>query len=160
MKNRSQGLAGALIPGAFPSVDSLPPGENPDNTGAFAFRVPRISLPAGAPDTGYGLVLSGFIRVPRAGIYSFFLSSDDGSRLTVAEETVVDHDGFHGMSEKEGQAALHRGWHPVEVRFFQGGGGAGLRLEVEGPGIPRREVPAQWLAHEKGGTISSTGSGP
>jgi len=160
VKDRSQGLGGTLIPGVFPSVDSLPWSESRRETGAFAFRVPRVSLPAGAPDTGYGLVLRGFIRIPRAGIYTFFLSSDDGSRLTVAEETVVDHDGFHGMSEKQGQAALHRGWHPVEVRFFQGGGGAGLRLELEGPGISRREVPAHWLAHGKGGAISAPGSRP
>jgi hexosaminidase len=83
--------------------------------------------------------------VPRAGIYTFILSSDDGSRLTIGDQVVVDHDGPHAMSERRGQVALHRGWHPLEVLYFQAGGGKGLLLEVEGPGVTRREVPATWL---------------
>ncbi|MFH1763265.1 MAG: hypothetical protein ABIF09_03640, partial [Gemmatimonadota bacterium] len=58
-------------------------------------------------------------------------------------------DGPHSMAERAGQVALHRGWHPIEVRYFQSGGGYGLRLEIEGPDLPRREVSARWLAHVK-----------
>jgi hypothetical protein len=51
------------------------------------------------------------------------------------------------MDARAGQVALHRGWHPLELRYFQGWGGRGVRLEVEGPGVSRREVPAGWFAH-------------
>ena len=93
------------------------------------------------------------VFVVRKGIYTFTLSSDDGSRLTIADRLVVDHDGSHSMSERSGQVALHWGWHPIEVRYYQRGGGMGLRLEVEGPGMTRRQVPADWFAHlpEDGG---------
>jgi hexosaminidase len=99
-----------------------------------------------------GQFLNGFIRVPRKGIYTFFLSSDDGSRLTVGDRVVVNHDGPHSMAERAGQIALHRGWHPIEIRYFQSGRGYGLHLELEGPGVSRREVPAHWLAHSPGPT--------
>jgi hypothetical protein len=114
--------------------------------------LPRSALPGAVPETPFGLILQGFIRVPRKGIYTFYLSSDDGSRLTVGDRVVVNHDGPHSMAEKPGQVALQRGWHPIEVRYFQSGGGYGLRLEMAGPGVSRREVPAQWLAHTSGPT--------
>ena len=106
-----------------------------------------MGVPRGTPQTGFGLTLSGFIRVPRQGIYTFYLSSDDGSRLEIGGRVVVDHDGYHSQSVKTGQVGLRRGWHPISVRYFQGGGGMALGLEVEGPGVSRRDVPAHWLAH-------------
>ncbi len=113
-------------------------------------EVPRVCLPGEVPGRAFGMLLEGFVRVPRKGIYTFTLASDDGSRLTVGDRLVIDHDGAHGMSSLSGKVALHRGWHPIEVGYFQAGGGSGLRLEIEGPGMPRREVPATWLAHFPG----------
>jgi hexosaminidase len=147
---RARGLAGLVVPGEFPSVDSLPAPEGWGTLLGKEVKVHRVTLPEEVPGQSFGLLLHGFVRVPRAGIYTFYLSSDDGSRLKVAGEIVVDHDGYHSVSEKRGQAALHRGWHPLEIRFFQGGGGASLRLEIEGPGMARREVPAHWLTHLPG----------
>ncbi len=150
LSDRRPGLAIEAYTGRFRSVDRitggdpLPMDETPSQPKGAS--LPRVTLPARPPAGGYGLVLSGFVRVPRKGIYTFILSSDDGSRLTVGHRIVVDHDGPHGMSEAEGKVGLHRGWHPFEVRYFQSGGDSGLKLEIEGPGLSRREVPAGWLA--------------
>lgn len=114
--------------------------------GVWVDRVPRGELPAVSPATGFGVTLEGFIRIPRGGIYTFFLTSDDGSSLELDGDSVVHNDGYHGTTEKSGQAALHRVWHPLKVRYFQGGGDAALKLEMEGPRTSRREVPAHWLA--------------
>jgi hexosaminidase len=146
-RGRAQGLEGVLFRGEFPSVDSLPSTSAPNAPAGFAVVTPRVTLPTDIPRGSFGLISKGFIRLPRKGIYTFFLTSDDGSRLRIDGETVVDHDGYHSASERRGQAALHRGWHPIEVLYFQGGGGATVRLEVEGPGLARREIPAMWFAH-------------
>src|SRR5687767_12762074 len=47
----------------------------------------------------YGVVLEGFIKIPEADVYNFYLSSDDGSRLYIGEKLLVDNNGLHGMVE-------------------------------------------------------------
>jgi hexosaminidase len=95
----------------------------------------------------FGLRFTGFLRVPSDAMYTFHVSSDDGAKLRIDDELVVDHDGQHATTEKRGEAALRAGYHRVEVTFFQGPGGKALQLEVSAPGVPRRTVPAEWLAH-------------
>jgi len=152
---RAQGLAVEGFRGWFRTVDAITGGE-PLGVGEVVSppgprpHLPRVTLPDDAPAEGFGLRFTGYVRVPRAGIYTFVLSSDDGSRLSIGDRVVVDHDGPHAMSERRGQVALHRGWHPLEVLYFQAGGAKGLLLEVEGPGVTRREVPASWLARAMG----------
>ena len=155
---RAQGLRGSVILGEFPSVDSLPAGGGAESLAGTPVSLPLVTLPPSVPRQSFGMIMNGFIRVPGNGIYTFFLSSDDGSRLIIGGETVVDHDGYHSMSEKRGQVALHRGWHPIEVRYFQGGGGAGIGLEMEGPGMTRREVPAYRFVQTKPQGPVGTGS--
>src|SRR6185369_5377730 len=36
----------------------------------------------------YGYVFEGWIKIPRAGIYTFYISSDDGSKLLIDKETL------------------------------------------------------------------------
>jgi hexosaminidase len=100
----------------------------------------------------YGLRLTGYLHAPADGLYTFDVASSDGSRLVIDGQTVVDHDGQHGFTERSGDAALAAGWHKVELRFFHGGGGgARLRVEVTPPTGGREEVPAEWLAHRPAG---------
>ena len=97
-----------------------------------------------------GLRLVGLIRVPRDGVYTFHLSSDDGSRLWISGSFVIDHDGRHTASEKTGQIALKKGLHPMVVEYFQAGGGRGLRLSVSSARMEKREVPEAWLRRRAG----------
>ena len=70
----------------------------------------------------------GLLRVDRADVYDFMLRSDDGSRLLIGGELVVDNDGLHGPEEKRGVVALGRGWHRIVVEWFNKTGGADLDL--------------------------------
>jgi hexosaminidase len=149
LRGRSQGLAVRGFTGRFRSVGEIE-GDAAFDPSDSSPSHPRVAIPEGVSATSYGLIFEGYIRVPRKGIYTFHLASDDGSRLRVGDQVVVNNDGPHSMAERAGHVALHRGWHPIEVRYFQSGGGAGLRLELEGPGVSRREVPAHWLAHLPG----------
>jgi len=83
----------------------------------------------------------GFIRVPEDGAYTFWTSSDDGSRLWIGEELVVDNDGLHSLSEKRGVVALAAGLHPITIGYFEKTGGHELQVSYAGPGIERRPVP-------------------
>ena len=106
------------------------------------------SIARGEEDTAeqYALRFDGYLTVPADGLYEFSLSSDDGSTLEIGGALVVDNDGFHGTEERTGMIALRAGAHPMVVRFFQGGGGAELILEVRRPGEAWQAVPASWLS--------------
>jgi alpha-L-fucosidase len=75
-----------------------------------------------------GLIYDGFIKVPSDGVYHFYLLSDDGSRLSIDDELVIDNDGLHGEEEKSGFVALKRGFHRIRLSYIQATGGANLQL--------------------------------
>lgn len=78
-----------------------------------------------------GLIIKGYINAPQDDIYTFALTSDDGSTLVIDGEQVVDNDGPHSVREITGQKPLSKGYHPIEVRYFDYNGGT-LKMVVTG----------------------------
>ncbi|MBB5869823.1 hypothetical protein F4553_003202 [Allocatelliglobosispora scoriae] len=76
----------------------------------------------------------GNINIPTAGSYTFRLTSDDGSRLTIDNTVVINHDGLHGATAKDGAITLTTGYHSLFVEFFEAGGGQQLTLQWQTPG--------------------------
>lgn len=96
---------------------------------------PDLSVDAQKATAGaFGLRYSGLITVPTSGIYTFYLTADDGAVLTIDNKTVVDNDGLHSAVEKNGQIALEKGHHFFKLDFIEGGGGYKLQLKYAGPG--------------------------
>ncbi len=62
-------------------------------------------------------------------MYTFALTSDDGSALWIDGRMVVDHDGLHSAEPKVGQVALAKGAHRLVVGWFNKTGGAALSLD-------------------------------
>ncbi|HEY4116345.1 MAG TPA: PA14 domain-containing protein [Byssovorax sp.] len=62
----------------------------------------------------------GTFRVAEAGPYWFRLTADDGARLLVDGELVIDDDGVHPPKTVERARNLTGGEHRVEVQYFQG----------------------------------------
>ena len=97
----------------------------------------------------FGLEYTCYVRIPHDGVYSFFVGSDDGSRLFVDKKLLIDNDGLHGMIEKKGVAALSAGLHPVMVQYFQKSGGRDLKVSLEGPDSEKQAIPESWLYMKK-----------
>lgn len=91
--------------------------------------------------------LVGLLHVPETGSWRFFLDSDDGSRLHIDGEQVIDNDGLHGPVTQEGAVRLAAGVHTIEVEFFELYGGSHLRLEwaLEGK-VERQIIPPKAFA--------------
>jgi azurin len=83
----------------------------------------------------FGLVFEGVLSVPGSGRYSFELGSDDGSRLEVDGQRIVDNDGTHGHQAKTGGINLKPGDHPFRLLYFQKDSEKSLNLRWRGPGI-------------------------
>lgn len=107
----------------------------------------QIGLPGDTRSQGFGLRWRGYLDLPADGVYRFALSSDDGSRLYINDTLVIDRDGPQSPGNNVGSAALTRGLHAFELRYFQGGGDKLLRLEVSRNEATPTAVPAAWLKH-------------
>lgn len=128
-------------PAALPDFDALQP--------YLTEIVSRVRFPAtGGPFAGsgreedVGALFEGFLAVPETAEYTLWTESDDGSRLWIGDQLVVDNDGLHGMREVSGTIRLQAGLHAVRVGFFERSGDAGLLVRIAGPGIVRQVVPA------------------
>ncbi|MBL4698318.1 MAG: hypothetical protein JKX70_05750, partial [Phycisphaerales bacterium] len=95
-----------------------------------------------------GAVLSGYVLAINDGIFTFTTESDDGSKLFIGDELVVDNDGLHGMVKRGGSIPLSVGWHRIRIEFFERGGGAGLISTITGPGFPEMNLEEILLSHE------------
>lgn len=94
----------------------------------------------------YAVQLESIIEIPRSGTWTFWVLSDDGSRLSVNGRRIVDNDGEHGPIERQGSIDLRAGTARVTVEYFQAGGGAALEVRYGGPGVPKQMIPTDRLS--------------
>ncbi len=91
------------------------------------------------------------LQAATAGEYAFRLTSDDGSVLKLDGNVIVDHDGLHGDTSKEGTVTLTAGFHDLRIDYIEAGGGQVLRLEWKTPGSSSFVVvPSSALSTEAG----------
>jgi len=81
--------------------------------------------------------IQGEFDVLVAGDYKFFVSSDDGFRLTVDSTVLSEFTGDRPMAENEGSITLGKGRHSFVIKHFQGFGQLGLQAWYSGPGCER-----------------------
>jgi len=93
------------------------------------------------------VVWTGKIRIPADGAYTFFLESDDGSRLFIDGAQVVDNNGLHEMQESPGKVELKAGDHVIKVEFFDAEEDAGCILSWKSAKIEKQVVPENVLFH-------------
>src|SRR4051794_41864714 len=87
----------------------------------------------GANDNFQSTVLAN-LNAASAGSYAFRITSDDGSKLSLDGAVVIDHDGLHGDTSKEGTVTLTAGTHALRIDYIEAGGGPGLQLRGKAPG--------------------------
>ncbi|CAN0483645.1 unnamed protein product, partial [Phaeothamnion confervicola] len=83
---------------------------------------------------------TGQINIELGGTYKFFLASDDGSKLFIDGNQVINNDGLHGTSELSGSVNLSAGFHNIRVEMFENLGAASATLSWQKPGSVSREV--------------------
>lgn len=66
----------------------------------------------------FAVCFNGSIDVPETAVYRFFLESFDGSTLYIDGKEIIENDGVHYEIFKEGYAALEKGMHNIEVKYF------------------------------------------
>ncbi|MBI2517914.1 MAG: glycoside hydrolase family 3 C-terminal domain-containing protein [Opitutae bacterium] len=96
-------------------------------------------------DKNYSARWTGEIEAPTTGEYSFVLQSDDGSRLYLDDEPVIDLWGPHAVETKTKQLNLQAGTkHRLRVEYFQSAGDAIIRFGW-GPTPKEDALPARYV---------------
>lgn len=116
--------------------------------------VTNFSLAPRTQNDNFGFRFTGYISIPADGIYKFYTSSDDGSKLYIGNSLVVKNDGLHSLEEKSGSIALKAGLHPLVVDFFEQGGGEQLEVRYEGPSIAKQLIPNSVLFRSNNSFLS------
>jgi len=77
---------------------------------------------------------TGRIKVPKTGDYRFVVQSDDGSRVFLDDQLILDFWSDHGLASKLATVHLQGGTtHKLRVEYMQNGGDAAMRFGW-GPG--------------------------
>ena len=88
----------------------------------------------------YAIQYQGYFKVPTTDVYTFYLTSDDGSKLYINDGLVIDNDGSHSDRTKKGRKALKKGWHRVRIDYFEDFLGERLELEYATEGMEKSNV--------------------
>ncbi len=97
-------------------------------------------------DDLFGFEFTAEIQVPVSGEYTFFTTSDDGSRLYINDRLVVDNDGIHAPTEQSGTIRLAEGTHKIKVEYFEQKRGETLQVHWQGPSFAKEIIPTSVLS--------------
>jgi alpha-L-fucosidase len=100
-------------------------------------------------DDYWGFEFFGYVQILIDGVYTFYCLSDDGSRLYIGDQLLVDNDGTHGRIEKSGSISLETGFVPIKVQYFEDSVGQDLEVYYQGPDIKKQRIPTALLYNSK-----------
>lgn len=112
-------------------------------------------------NTQFAMKFEGWLYIPTAGNYTFYTTSDAGSKLYIDgftnNELVVSNDHLSGSVEKSGVRTLTAGYHRLIVTYFEATGSRSLAARYAGPGISKQVIPASALLNPyiKGTTLGA-----
>ncbi|MCK5105345.1 MAG: chitobiase/beta-hexosaminidase C-terminal domain-containing protein, partial [Cyclobacteriaceae bacterium] len=88
----------------------------------------------------FGYSFSGFLKIPRDGIYTIYAKTNDGSTLFL--------DGKKFMTQGHRSIAIRKGKYKIAQKYFQLGNKKFDYVSWEGPGIEKQEIPPGALFHK------------
>lgn len=105
----------------------------------------NISIKEAAADDHFGYQFRSLINIPEKGVYKFHIYSDDGARLFIDDQEVIDNDGSHSAGEATGKVALEKGLHEIRVIYFEDYMGQALEIGITGKNLPKQVLPDEML---------------
>ena len=135
------GILWSLYNGAFkklPDFSKL----KPDRMGVvYRFDLKKMDV----PKVNFALQLKSFIQIEKPGKYTFYINSNDGSKLYIDDKMLIDNDGEHGVKEVSNTIELAKGLHLVRAEYFQTGGGKALTVSYNSDEISYQVIPESVL---------------
>lgn len=101
-----------------------------------------INLKLAKARTGFALLFEGFLKIDKAGKYNFHLTSDDGSKLYLNDELIIEVDKNEYGTSKPGNVTLPKGYSKFRLEYFQADRNRHLSLFWSGPGFRKKNINA------------------
>ncbi len=96
--------------------------------------------------TDFSVRFSGQVLADYSQTYTFYTRSDDGVRLWVNNQLLIDNWNGHAVTENQASIYLTAGqWYDIKMEYMQMGFGATIQLNWSSPSIPRAVIPAYKL---------------
>ena len=92
-------------------------------------------------DNNFSERWTGYVRIDTAGDWTFITVSNDGVRLWVDEDLIIDHWNQHIATEERAVKTLDAGWYPIKLEHFQQNGTVVIQLFFSGPSQPMTIIP-------------------
>ena len=114
------------------------------------FTLPTAIVPSNANQdannhTSYAVRLSARINIETAADYTFFLNSKNGSKLWIDDTLLIDNDGLHITQEKQATLFLTKGYHQLQLNYFNNDTNGLLELRYQRTGFDKKIIPADVL---------------
>lgn len=115
-----------------------------DCAGVWTMEAP--DFPGVTADGIYSERWSGEVYLDSGGSWTFYVTSDDGARLFVNGQQLVDNWTNHGKTEDSGtfQAAA-AGWYSIRVEHYNDQRNAIIQLRYSGASVAKAIIPASKL---------------
>jgi len=139
------GIRWNLYEGKFNKLPNFDELNSTANGVVFQFGMNKIDV----PQNNFALQFISFIQIDKEGKYEFSTSSNDGSKLYIDGELIVDNDGEHGAKEISGLLNLTIGLHEIRIEYFQSGGSKALFVNYSSEGIKYQLIPSSILFKTK-----------
>jgi hypothetical protein len=116
----------------------------------------------GLPGDNFSVRWTGSFLAPTSDIYNFIPRTDDGVRLWIDDQLVVDAPFFQAPTDHPGSVRLEAGRrYNIRMDYFEGGFTAASQLFWQSPTTPRQIIPQQYLFPSAapatpGGVITAT----
>ena len=111
------------------------------------------AFPAGVPHDHYSVHWAGKFQSPITGNITFTKISDDGARLYVNGNQIINDANYQGPNPVSATVSLAAGQtYDIALDYFQGGGGATIQLLYSYIGQPQTIIPAAQLYSYPAGT--------
>ncbi|NOK87191.1 MAG: hypothetical protein GFH26_640177n132 [Chloroflexi bacterium AL-N15] len=100
----------------------------------------------GLPHDTFSVRWSGQVAAAQEGTYTFITSSDDGVRLWVNGQRLIDNWTNHAVTENRGSITLAAGQrYDLQLEYYEQSGQATIQLFWEPPGQTRQIIPSERL---------------
>ncbi len=99
----------------------------------------------GVDINSFSVSWNGYLKIDRDGDHEIFTQSDDGVRLWLDGDLIIDDWRNHGVTENRGIKTLIKGYHQIRLDYFEHSLSAVVSLEIDSPGEPRMTIPSSQL---------------